>query len=426
MNIVLRDDFAAHRPRGKALGSAHGDDPARIGRDVERIMSVDGGALRIQPALREGWQRTCLSYGPFPNKPGLTFSILLLNGHNTSQSEVMEDTLRVRLARWAKGSGTVPIGRRLWRWLGSGRVCRTLRQVRWWRRMAAGSQRVTLMDENMAVGFYPDSACDPTEEGAGFVMHADGPQNGELWTGANGCWAPAVLGVQNIPIQYFLTVRQNDIVLAVSSYAGSHGMGSHPATRPVAIVPRPKSPELYAALHQSLLGQIGFRADTRVYGVRVGHLDPDLFATAVDSVWIPEVNTNPSAPSNEIGLIRLSMDPENLRSDGVKLYWRTGEDSSRWELTIGRKGAQLTKREAEQTIALASQEWEQAPTEVQVLDSGTEITILGDSRLLFSQRFEADPLGIVGGFGVVESASDSEPVVISCEGLPRQDRKSVV
>jgi len=91
-----------------------------------------------------------------------------------------------------------------------------------------------------------------------------------------------------------------------------------------------------------------------------------------------------------------------------------------WELTIGRKGAQLTKREAEQTIALASQEWEQAPTEVQVLDSGTEITILGDSRLLFSQRFEADPLGIVGGFGVVESASDSEPVVISCEGLPRQ------
>ena len=108
---LLRDRFATPRPEGRALGPARGGDPARGGRDVEGVMSVDGGALRIRPPLQEGWGRTVLAYGPFPNRPGLVFAVSLLNGHNTSQSEVMEDTFRVRLRRWAVGSATAPVDR---------------------------------------------------------------------------------------------------------------------------------------------------------------------------------------------------------------------------------------------------------------------------------------------------------------------------
>lgn len=128
MVTLVRDDFTDDRRRGRVLGTAAVGQPSRQGRDVERVLSIDGGALRIQPPLREGWERTCLSYGPFPAKPGLTFAVFMLNGHNTSQAEVMSDSLRTRLERWARGSGVDPTGRRLWRWLRSGRVRRVLRQ----------------------------------------------------------------------------------------------------------------------------------------------------------------------------------------------------------------------------------------------------------------------------------------------------------
>ncbi|MBK9474181.1 MAG: hypothetical protein IPO18_18255 [bacterium] len=443
MTILLRDDFRGDRRTGRALGPARGDDPARDGRDVEGVISVDSGALRIAPPLHAGWGRTCLSYGPFPNEPGLAFSVLLLNGHNTSQSEVMADTLRSRLQRWAHGSGAAPVGRRLRRWLASGRVGRTVRQVRWWKLIAAGSTRVNLMDENLAVGLYPTPAGDPVREGAGFVMHADGPRNGELRTGADGCWAPAVLGMQNVPVCYVAVVRTDDVLLGAASLPGAHGLGALPAFRPLALVPRPAAANLHAGLQQAVLGQIGFRADTRVHGVRVASL-PELGMQAagalvadrglsgtelsgrqapVGGAWIRETGLWRLATPAAAGLLRVRLAPAELAADGVTLAWRTVGGDARWELRLTAGGARLVIVERGARRELATAIWATAPDDVQVLDDGREVSVLAAGGLVFGQRFPAAlPVldAAAPGLGLVLEGTKAPRGLLALEAYPRE------
>lgn len=439
MPILVSDDFQTPRASGRALTGARGGDPARTGIDRERLLSVDGGALRIRPALVEGWGRTCLAYGPFANEPGLAFSAFVLNGHNTSQSEVMADTLRSRLERWARGSGAVPVGRRLRRWLVSGRVLRVLRQVRWWRRIAVGSSRVTLMDDNLAVGVYPAAVCDPTAVGAGFVMHADGPRNGELRIGADGAWAPAVLGVQNVPIHYVAVVREHDVLLGVSSLPDAHGLGPHPAMRPLALVPRPAAESLYAAVHQSLLGQIGFRADTRIGGVRVARLPEAagpavaggagahgpaaaLFAgrrTAVGDDWRFAVGAWLVTPESPPGLIRVTLEPASLGTAGFTVAFRARADGQRWELNVSPEGARLHRRSETGGRQLAAESWAAAPSALQILDDGNEVSVLAPDRLLFGRRFVEDGDAPAVSFGLVDDQAAFPPGLLAVESLPR-------
>lgn len=439
MTILVRDDFQEPRPAGRALGPARGGDPARAGRDAEGIIGVDGGALRIAPPITAGWGRTCLDYGPFPNEPGLAFSVLLLNGHNTSQSEVMADTLRSRLQRWARGSGTVPVATRLLKWLVSGRVRRTARQVLWWRAIAAGSTRVNLLDENLAVGFYPVVGDDPLGRGAGFVMHADGPRNGELWTGANGSWAPAVLGVQNIPIQYVAIVLSRDVLLGASSLPGAHGLGAHPEFRPLAVVRRPVEPMLHAGVQQSVLGQIGFRADTRIRGVRVARLSASCVAQ-VDAFAADEgLSGSPLAgrraraggawrsvgdhwrlePGLPAGLLRFGLDPALLGEAGATVIWRADDAGRRWELTVTPSSARLAAVDAEGRRELAAEAWQVAPSEVQVLDDGREISVLAAGHLVFGRRFEAgDGVGAMA-VGLIGVAGCGPSGLCALEAWPR-------
>lgn len=431
MTILLQDDFTDDRPLGRALGPARGGDPRRVGNDREGIMGVDGGALRIAPPRVEGWGRTVLAYGPFPNEPGLAFSILLLNGHNTSQSEVMEDTLRLRVERWARGSGVAPVGVRMWRWLRSGRVRRVWRQARWWRRIANGSTRVTLMDENLAVGFFAAAAADdPLATGTGFVMHADGPRNGELWAGSPGSWAPVVSGVQNVPLYYVAVVRAETVALYVSSLPNSHGLGAYPDLRPVAVVPRPAEPELYVAVQQSLLGQIGFRADTRVQGVRVASLRSEeaLAGSAVTLVPGPSPSRfhgfgTGDASLQELpspaGLICLSLDPERLAKSGVTFYWRAGDDGDHWSLRLEPESVSASVSRGGTMRVVAEATWNRAPAELQILDDGREIAVLAAGELVFGRRFQDESLGAGTGVGVFGGGDGERPAVRVIEVQPR-------
>lgn len=450
MTVLLRDDFRSGRPAGGALGPARQGDPARGGVDVEGIMSVDGGALRIAPPLHAGWGRTCLCYGPYPNEPGLAIALHVLNGHNTSQSEVMADTLGSRLRRWARGSGAVPVGPRLRRWLTSGRVRRTLRQVRWWRLIAAGSSRVRLMDENLAVGLFPAPNADPEREGAGFIMHADGPRNGELRVGSRGEWAPAVLGVQNVPVTYVAIVRERDVLLGAASLPGAYGFGAHPCFRPLGLVPRPTVPQLYAGLQQAVLGQIGFRADTRVHGVRVsqfaaggaGMPQPAAADRGLPGValagraaeaggpwrrdgdrWFLEVGT-------PIGLIVCRLDPTAVGLEGVAMEWGGGGAEEGWRLRLTSDGAALSFPAADSAEGgvVVRESWPAVPEQVQVLFDDREIAVLAAGRLLFGKRLVAQlsdtvlpaRIGIVTDGGTAPSGLDSLEVFARELSLPAE------
>ena len=197
----------------------------------------------------------------------------MLNGHNTAQSEPLSDAFLPRITNWLTGSGTEPQISRLFLWLRSGHIRRVLRQFRRWKRTAPGGRPVPLLDENLAVGWFPDVVTqDPREEGNAFIMHALGPENGELWTGITSTRTRSLHGVQNLPIYFVAVIRHGGTVYYASSLEGAVGLSPYPWLRPVAIDSKHHSEKAYVCIHQSVLGQVGWRMDTRVYGVRVAEL----------------------------------------------------------------------------------------------------------------------------------------------------------
>jgi hypothetical protein len=269
--LDLYDDFADQQRPGAVIGKFCKSGHQRRGTDVEKVLSIDNGALRIAPLIEAGFGRAVLSYGPFARKPGLAFAVHLLNGHNTSQAEPLSDTFFHRISLWIRGSETDPRWTRVAWWAWRARFRRALRQLRWWQRTAR--RPVDRLDENLAVGWFASSVeRDPRLSGHSFMMRALGPENGELLAG-NACDRTRSLrGVQNVPIYYIAVVRSEGTLYYVSSLEGASGLPAYPWMSPIAIDYTPIPDELYLGVQQSVLGQIGFRLDTRVYGARVGHL----------------------------------------------------------------------------------------------------------------------------------------------------------
>jgi hypothetical protein len=263
--LMFHDDFSDDRAAGTVIGTLSDSGYKRLGVDVEKVLGIDNGALRIAPLIEAGFGRVAIAYGPFPRRDGLAFSVQILNGHNTAQSEPLPETFRDRISLWLRGSEKDPKWRRLGRWLSSGRVRRTLRQFRWWWRTAKDSGPVPALDENLAVGWFPaDVVPDPRRAGNPFIMHALGPENGELWAGGNGTRTRALRGVQNLPLSLVNILRPEGMAYYVSSMDGAPGMVPHPFLRPVALEYGPSADELYLGIQQSVLGQIGWRLDTRI------------------------------------------------------------------------------------------------------------------------------------------------------------------
>ena len=85
--VIIRDTFEDDRPAGQVAGTYSTSGVLRQGSDVEGVLSIDNGALRIGYLRKLGWGRHGIAYGPYKRRPGLAFSVLFLNGHNNSQTE---------------------------------------------------------------------------------------------------------------------------------------------------------------------------------------------------------------------------------------------------------------------------------------------------------------------------------------------------
>jgi hypothetical protein len=272
--VELIDDFSDARGEGDVIGSTCRSGHARLGVDIESVFSIDNGAMRVAPLVQAGFGRAALSYGPFAGRAGLAFAVFMLNGHNTAQDEPLSDTFRQRLRRWQSGSETQARWQRIVWWLRSARFKRALRQVRWWHRTAHMAKDAPRLNENLAVGWYSGPAePDPRLRGSGFIMHALGPENGELWAGEANCRTRALRGVQNLPLYYVGIVRPEGTIYYVSSGTNAQGLAAHPAMRPIALDDRTLSDQVFLGIQQGVLGQVGFRLDSRIYGVRVGQIE---------------------------------------------------------------------------------------------------------------------------------------------------------
>ena len=122
MQVYLYDDFTDDLSEGSVIGTVSPDGFKRQGIDVENVFSIDNGALRIAPLIEAGFGRAVIAYGPFQMKPGLAYAVSILNGHNTSQSEVLPESFKERMIRWLKGSEIDPLWERLLQWVKSRRV----------------------------------------------------------------------------------------------------------------------------------------------------------------------------------------------------------------------------------------------------------------------------------------------------------------
>ena len=431
--LLLDDSFAADTAAGAVIGSSASDGGTRLGTDVEARLSIDHGALRIEPLEVPGWGRCGLAYGPYEATPGLVACFLLLNGHNESQTEPhlapsrrdarhVVRALRYRWRRWRR---------------------RTHQDPEHWPtippRKVAAHRHDTPVQENLAVGWFSAPAAS-APDGHSLQVHATRGANGELWAPASSGSRPRRLFdlLQNLPTYYVVLLRPSGAAYYVASTPGGRGPGSYPDLRPIAIDPvTAPGGQRFAGLQQSILGQVGYRAATRVYGARVAevpewaawygtaHLadqkplrseSPEIGGTWTTGTWGRAID--PGAPT---GLVHMRLeacgaDPRltlTLRApspgDGLQLEVTT--TGSRLVQSSGDRWATVAE-DPEAVLGTTSDHW------LDVLDDGERVSVHLDDRLVFARFVECPDEG--AGTGLALCADDL--TVRDLEAHPRRVR----
>lgn len=236
---VLHDEYPVESAAGELLGTVGPYGAVRLGIDREGRIGADNGSLRIGPLARPGWGRCGVAYGPLTRRPGRVLAVHVLNGHNASMTWFAPETARQRAKRWLRDGLRLRFRRKT-------------------------------QTENLAVGWFPSQAPrHPDRCGNGFVMQAAKGDNAELWATVAGHPLRVARGIQDLDIVYVVALRERGAAYYTMSVPGAAGLGAYPKGRPVAIDPFDSSPELYPGVHQAILGEVGYRADTRVRWVTV-------------------------------------------------------------------------------------------------------------------------------------------------------------
>ncbi len=455
--VLLRDTFAA--PVTRVMGSeVPGFSFRRQGADVEGVVSIDHGALRIQPLANPGWGRSGIAYGPFRRTPGLAVAVLVSNGHNLSQSYLLNSWVR-QAGRWLKGGETESLAMRLVHWLGHKPRTTALRKLRIWKASSGSAAGRPVVKESLAVGFFPGSELkDPLASGNAVVIHANEAfDSGEVWTRVGeGGHASSCQSLQNLPMYYVVVLRSQGAVYYAASFPGSHGVGPYPSMRPIAIDWASDNAEVFAAVHQAVLGEIGFTMDTRVHGVAVAELadfaGAFAGAHAADSLrgngrlsdtaaqiggvwqgagferspggtlpWAPEALSfmDPGVPTS---LLHAFIQP-TAASRPTGLAFRVLDSDNFWAFLADANGCRLRIRESGQwrTVAdgvpplVAGR-----PNSIQIVDHGSEFTITVSGGMALGRRFVDPRHNHATGVGIYAAAPGEAALITDFEAHPRE------
>ncbi|MDW8426238.1 MAG: hypothetical protein RMK51_09915 [Meiothermus sp.] len=392
----ILDRFTQEVLYGDVIGSASDCGAVRLGIDVEAKISVEGGVLRFAPLDTPGWGRQGIAYGPFARRAGLAFGVLMLNGHNNSQ--------------------TVPPGA-LPPPLVGGQAGETLRIP-----FKAHFFPQTLR-ENLAVGWFDQPVpTNPLESGQALVMQGHPCQNGRLCAAKVRGLQHLLLGVQNNPIYLLSVLREKGVAFYAGSLEGSRHLPALPRLRPLTIDPYSLTAgDLYAGVHQSILGERGHRVDTRVYGVRVLHI-PAWHAHGTALLADPQPQLGRKAAHGGVWQLHgpgLMLRPQEAGglfhvrlTAPASLIWRYRDPGHFLALELKNQEVRLRLQYGLQQYVLAAEPYRgeaQQPHWVQVLDDGKALIVTLDGRPLFSEHpiYEhrlADEVGV----GLVGQAADLE------------------
>ena len=465
MNESFTDNFLDDRPVGQTIGTQSPQGVLRQGIDREKAIAIDAHALRFKPLIQPGWGRQAIAYGEYPRTPGLAVAVLLLNGHNTSEAGAIE-WLYNRVSRWLKGSETESVGRRIIAWLGSRQKEETLRRLLGWLRIVAEVNKffpVPDIKDNLAVGWFSDAVPkEPTKGGNSFVVRATGAENGELLARVGSNLLSVFRGLQNVPIYYVVILRERGAAYYAASLPKVYGLPAYPQLRPVAIDPLNCEPILYAGIHQSVLGQIGFRAETRVYGVKVdtvsestnwygtaqaadaltgvGNLtaisaeiggDWQVLAGSFERSTAGLMATEPDSlaildPQTSSGLLHLEIATGQTAED-VGLIWRFQDRENYWccWLNDTRLCLELIEAGQKQEIFTSTEDYlsPNSVTYVQILDDGRELRLYLNGKLVGDRESEGiqldERLAQATGVGLAISQASSDLYLRNFEAHPR-------
>ena len=457
----ITDDFSVDCKRGRVIGSQSTSGHLRQGIDVENLISIDNGALRIQPPITPGWARAGVAYGPYPKQAGFAFAVFMLNGHNTSEGNSREESFKARIWRWVRGSETNPIGDRMWRRVRSKQHHSTVRQFyRWMRNHRFRFEKDGHLMENLAIGWFSNAVPKEPTEGHSIVIRALGPENGELCTRSCDRLTPAFRGLQNLQTYYIVLLREQGAAYYAASVDNAKGLAAFPYMRLVGIDPHETPGDsVYAGLYQSALGQVGFRVDTRLYDLQAKVL-PDLskwYGTAqtADALKADERVVLEEGATAEIGgswhsvkgklektnrgLIASAENSSALidmpepagaihvvieagdRTPGCGLLWRTQDEHNTWGLFLENGHCQIKFRVDGEWSSIATEERFGlqcgASNMVQILDEGHSFSLYLDGRLLCDRWFTDTRLQDASQLGLC--LSNSSTAFSQLEAHPR-------
>lgn len=402
--LAFRDFFDDDRPAGTVVGSRSGTGARRGGVDAEGLIGIDHGKLRLRPLARPGWGREGVAYGPYPRVAGLTMATRVLNGHNASQTYYFPESRGQRLRR----------------------VYNDAKRFKF---------RRPLHFENLAVGWFgAEAPADPLASGNALVMHAANRDNGELWAAVGHQPLRAVLGVQNLDVVYVVSLREQGAVYYAMTTPGAAGLGHEPFLRPLALDRHDATTTVYAGIHQRILGEVGYRVDTRVSAVCAEVVDA--WGAWYGSASVADRLTGSGSPAGStpeaggpwrttgtlegtavglagdgeawasapgaVGLV-VALVSSRHGSGTAGVIFRAGV-SSRWIVRVGATGTSLVRvvDGVEETVA-TNDESRLGPGrehEVQVTDDGSTIGVHLDGRLVFGRWITDDRDAAASGAGV--------------------------
>lgn len=306
-----------------------------------------------------------------------------------------------------------------------------------WLRSSRPFYRRSDLNENLALGWFRTGApTDPLVESCCYIVHAALGHNGELWARAgNGCLR-AFRGLKNVRLFYVVALRERGAVYYISGGQGVRGVAATPMMRPVAIDPFDECADLYAGVHQSALGQIGFRVDTRVHEIRIDRA-PEL-SSRFGTAQFGDALTAPSdAAAHEVGdpwqvvCGRIVLGPAGAEAAGggaqaivalparsgllhavfetgdrpgaAGLVWRHRDHANFWVLKITPEAALLIEVAEGSPEVVATDRLRRlrpnARHSVQILDAAGQVGCHLDGVLLF-ERWIAEPSMAGTGVGV--------------------------
>jgi hypothetical protein len=258
---------------------------------------------------------------------------------------------------------------------------------------------------------------------------------------------------------YIVVLREQGAAYYAASIPGVPGLPAFPFMRLLGVDSSSADATVYGGVHQSVLGQIGFRVDTRVYRAQVAQLPEfsnwygsaqgaDTFTeegalhlsdAQIGGQWIVQegsltrtdrgmvgsdaVNRATLQLSSPAGFLNIVVKTTDRPVEGVALIWRAKDNNNFWCFEAGSRQCRLSLKQDGKWSTFPSTRAHylvpNASNSLQICDDGESIALYVNGELVYSTQFSDARLQDGTGAGIQVLGSGSNGPIHSFEAHPR-------